>query len=445
MLRVAIEQTNARMQLAAPVYCPDRPDQVLLRTGYRLTDAVIDRLRKMHVPHVWIACPGLGDLCRHLNPEVLQQRGELARRVQQAFEVAQNQAVARLDYHTYRQTIAGLVEKLLSHPASIVALDELAANNTTLMGHSLRVSYLAVLLGLKLDAYLVKQRWRLSPRRAKDVTNLGLGAMLHDIGRVAMHRRPGAWPEPHPLEELADPATLANPNGDGEARDWRHHVVLGAKMIHQRVDPTAHAVVAHHHQHYDGSGFPQLSNGRNASAPAGDHIHIYPRIACVADVYDRLRHPGGDRESSAVAALGAMLQPPLIDWFDPKVLGALIEAVPPYPPGTAVTLSDGRRAAIVRHQPPTPCRPVVQIIDANAAGEPVTLDPAEAAAAAGEPVTLDPAEDGAAASEPVTLDLAEDGAPTIAEADGCDVSDLNFNLPAHWGDPRIATAAHAWA
>ena len=63
----------------------------------------------------------------------------------------------------------------------------------------------------------------------------------------------------------------------------------GYDKIHGEVEPTAAVAVLNHHQHYDGSGFPDLmhTNGTRSTSH-GQRIHIFPRILHVADLYDRL-------------------------------------------------------------------------------------------------------------------------------------------------------------
>ena len=125
-----------------------------------------------------------------------------------------------------------------------------------------------------------------------------------------------------------------------------------------RLDPSASTVVLHHHQRFDGSGFA----GSEYPVQRGEDIHVYARIAAVADQFDRLRHPPGLPEQPAAFALQAMLQPALRRRFDPAVIGALLDVVPPYPPGATLRLSDGRLVEALDHHPSDPCRPVVQVV-----------------------------------------------------------------------------------
>jgi hypothetical protein len=71
-----------------------------------------------------------------------------------------------------------------------------------------------------------------------------------------------------------------------------------------------------------------------------------------------------------VWALAAMLSEKLRTRFDPNVLRALVEVVPPYPPGSRVTLSDGSEAIVIDHQIADPCNPTVKRLPGNELPEP---------------------------------------------------------------------------
>ncbi|QKK07126.1 MAG: hypothetical protein HND58_02425 [Planctomycetota bacterium] len=146
-------------------------------------------------------------------------------------------------------------------------------------------------------------------------------------------------------------------------------------MLRGGVGPSAAAAVLHHHQRFDGSGFPHRETFHGDPQPVnGTDIHIFARIVAVADVFDRLRHPAptapGAEEPDpvpVVRVLRQMLRTEMAGWFDPIILHALVHAVPAFPPGSVVTLNDGRRAVVVSWDPLNPCRPTVAL--AAAAGD----------------------------------------------------------------------------
>ena len=384
MLRVDLRQSQPNMKLALPVMNPQAPDRVLLKVGFTLTPEIINKLEKVGVRSIWVRYPSLDTLSQYMDPEAVRVRQEIVRDIVDAFDKMQHQASAKLPYESYTRSVEHMIEHLATHPSAAVFLGDIADAEDDLMRHCASVTYLSLLLGMKLESYIVRERKHIDPARAKDLANLGVGAMLHDIGIL-----------------LLPPAVRERHRGSGDDHDsqWREHPTLGFQHVRGKVEPSAATVVLNHHQRSDGSGYA----GKTMPVLADKAMHVYARIAAVADHFDALRRPVGVPPQPTVWALSAMLSESERGKFDASVLRALIEAVPAYPPGTIVRLSDGQHAVAIDHNPIHPCRPTVQIIP-----DPATLDPNDL-----------PFGD--------RIDLSELNASLyVAEAEGHDVAELNF-------------------
>jgi HD-GYP domain-containing protein (c-di-GMP phosphodiesterase class II) len=190
--------------------------------------------------------------------------------------------------------------------------------------------------------------------------------MMHDIG---MTRLP------------ADVLERYNRTLTESDETWREHVRIGHEMVKGDLEPAAAAIILHHHQHYDGSGFPSKRDGTTQAQVKGSGIHVFARIVGAADLFDRLRHPahapGADPDMHpsipTVRALRLLREKPYCEWIDPVVRLALYAVAPPYPPGTVVTLSDGRVGAVVDWSPLDPCRPTIEILSATIRGDPTFI------------------------------------------------------------------------
>jgi putative two-component system response regulator len=105
------------------------------------------------------------------------------------------------------------------------------------------------------------------------VNSIGIGSALHDIGKVGVEDA-----------VLLKPGPLTS----DEYRRIQQHTVLGGECIRQiqrRVgDPMflelSREIAMHHHEKWDGSGYPQ--------GLAGEEIPLAARIVAIADVYDAL-------------------------------------------------------------------------------------------------------------------------------------------------------------
>ncbi len=349
MLRVSLIQARPGMRLAAPVLHPDRPDTMLLRAGFTLDDRAIERLRSMSLPEIWIEYPDLQFIEKFISPKITQQRGATQKMLTEIFDRLGSNANAKLDYLTYRNTVRDFVQSLINEPDAALYIQAMSEGDGPLLRHSADVTFLSLLMGLKLDAYLIAQRRRLAPHRAKDVVALGVGAMLHDIGLLQID------------EEALQRFYRTNDESDAE---FRRHVILGYEQIHGGLDAPAAAAILHHHQHFDGSGFPtRRKSGDEVRGLAGEEIHIFARILTAADLFDRLRYSDPSAgPGPTVKALSMMREEPYRDWVDPVVFKALLSVVPAYAPGTVVKLSNGESGAVVDWDPADPCRPTVQRI-----------------------------------------------------------------------------------
>jgi diguanylate cyclase (GGDEF)-like protein/putative nucleotidyltransferase with HDIG domain len=121
-------------------------------------------------------------------------------------------------------------------------------------GHSQKVSAYAALIAEALEM------------NDAEIEEIRLGGVLHDIGKVGI------------------PETILNKSGPLNPDEWetmKSHVVFGAKIL-DPLTPLARIreMVLHHHEFFDGSGYPDALSGH--SIPLG------ARVIAVADAYDTI-------------------------------------------------------------------------------------------------------------------------------------------------------------
>jgi HD-GYP domain-containing protein (c-di-GMP phosphodiesterase class II) len=351
VLILPIEDAAAGMRLAAPVYHPAQVEQELLRRGYVLERNVLDRLRSLGVGTLAVDWPGLEDLDRHLAPTLSPARQKLYEQIKETISANQRRMRPAVSFTDYYATTRELVLSLLGNGTTPIYVEVLSRLGSSAIGHAAAVAHLSLVLGLKLETYLIEQRSRLPPRHAREVVNLGVAGMLHDMGKLKLPPNQQGFDVFH---EPPDEPTLAG---------HREHAALGYEMIRRGVEPSAAAAVLHHHQRFDGSGFPSLPQKTPPDTPlAGTDIHVFGRILAMADGFDRLTTPidGSPRRSNLLAIRD--LRTKYAHWFDPKVLATLAVVAPPFLPGTRVTLSDGTLAAVSDVEPNAPFRPAIRRI-----------------------------------------------------------------------------------
>lgn len=309
---------------------------------------LIPRLRELGVVEVWIRNRNLEFLEGVIDEGLGDRQREVYQHVRRNFEAIMGDAAIELDLVHFQSSITGLFDFLKQSSCGNVLLQKLDAFDNYLMSHSTNVCYLALLVGMKLERYLIEQRVFKSAREAKDLQCLGLGCLLHDVGKMRI-----------PSQILNKPGRLTPEEMDV----MRLHPIFGHEMVRGRVPAAASQVVLNHHQRFAGGGYPARVDSRTGDTlppMRGQQIPIFSRIATVCDVYDAATTA---RVYSAaklpVQALYEM-RTACPGFFDPVVEQAFHQVIPPFPLGQVVTLASGIEAVVVDFNPRHPFRPKVQ-------------------------------------------------------------------------------------
>jgi diguanylate cyclase (GGDEF)-like protein len=168
--------------------------------------------------------------------------------------------------------------------------------------HSERVSDLAVRVAERLGL-------------AQELVELTrLAASLHDLGKLAI-----------PEEILRKPGPLTDP----ERLVLERHPQIGYRMLESLgVTPVAEWVL-HHHERWDGTGYPD--------ALQGEDIPLGARIIFVADAFDAMTNDRVYRRKLTVEAALAELESCAGTQFDPDAVAALVTELSPLRAGVAAS------------------------------------------------------------------------------------------------------------
>jgi HD-GYP domain-containing protein (c-di-GMP phosphodiesterase class II) len=235
-----------------------------------------------------------------------------------------------------------IAQDVASAGDAVLALSDLASADAYTMQHSIDVCANGLLLARRvfLDYGRVDYRGNRTWTQIENrLVKLGVGLLLHDVGKLAI------------------PATVLNKPGKLDEGEWelmRTHPTVGVQMLSGgNVSDLSRAVVRSHHERWDGNGYPD--------AKPGPKVPQVARIAAVADVFDAVtserpyataapQHVGVDviKQGSATA-------------FDPEVVKTFLRTVAPYPPGAEIELGDGRRGVVLSVPPGKLHLPLVRI------------------------------------------------------------------------------------
>lgn len=201
-----------------------------------------------------------------------------------------------LGQHGIRQREAALVARSREiaqarHEIALAVIGALDLRDTETEGHSLRVQSLSVAIARRLGC------------TGAELDIIGLGALLHDIGKIGVSDR-----------VLRKPGPLSSAEWD----EVRRHPELGYRYLKRltMVDGVADIVRAHH-ERYDGKGYPL--------GLAGDAIPLGVRIFAVADAYDAMTSDRPYRRARSHAAAVAEIECNSGTQFDPRVVRAFLE------------------------------------------------------------------------------------------------------------------------
>lgn len=226
------------------------------------------------------------------------------------------------------QMVEGMVGKMLEQEETAIRLLSESVGERASQ-HSINVTVIALLLGKTLG---------LDPAQL-DI--LGGGALLHDIGLIALPER---------LRWLDTRFTAA------ERRMYQEHVAHGIAICTKMKIPAEQlAIIAQHHELADGRGYPQQL--------VGDQIAPLARIVALVNLYDNLCNPANPTQAITPHEALALIFAQMRHQFDNKVLMPFIRMMGVYPPGSVVELSDGRMALVVSVNAARPLKPNVVIYE----------------------------------------------------------------------------------
>ncbi|MBR3255663.1 MAG: HD domain-containing protein [Clostridia bacterium] len=167
------------------------------------------------------------------------------------------------------------------------------AKDTYTRGHSDRVSAYSVLIGEKLGL------------SEEDIKTLKIGGLFHDIGKIGI-----------PDSILLKEAKLT----DDEYSQIKNHPTIGAHILSKvSYFKDMLPIVKHHHEKYDGTGYP--------SRLKGEEIPYLARIAAVADSFDAMTSKRSYRNSMSLDVVIEEIERCRGTQFDPQIADVFLEVL----------------------------------------------------------------------------------------------------------------------
>ena len=213
-----------------------------------------------------------------------------------------------------KKVVADMVDSVIRNPDALMCLNQLKDKDEYTALHSLRVCVLALAFGRHLEL------------SEEELNLLGIGALLHDIGKMKV-----------PNDILNKPGKLT----EDEFALMKSHVPRGVEILEKAhgISSAAIDVARYHHERYAGNGY--------ALGTKGDQIGLFGSVGAIVDCYDAIT---SDRSyHTGMSAHDALTK--MYSWrgrdFQPLLVEQFIQCMGIYPIGSVVELNNGSIGVVV--------------------------------------------------------------------------------------------------
>lgn len=307
MALVPISELKPGMRLSEDIRLKD--GRLLLLAGFIIKEIYIESLEAFGVESVEIDDCTM-DADNYTDPQKIYDDAYLSiKNIMDSVRAGYN-----IDVAAILNTVSGIVFNVINKDMVMVQISGMKDIDNYTYYHSLNVCIYSVITGKTLGM------------NADELTQLGVGALLHDIGKCKI-----------PMEILMKPGKLT----DEEFYVMKLHTYYGNEIILDTpgLDKRTATVALQHHEKWDGTGYPYKMQK--------DTIDIFARIVCVVDVYDAITSDRVYRKKCAPYEAFKFIRENSGKLFDPKVCDAFISSIKLYPENSLVVLSTGEIGRVI--------------------------------------------------------------------------------------------------
>jgi len=230
-----------------------------------------------------------------------------------------------IDVKEAKSLVSTLTTNIMENPMALIWLTQLKNRDEYTANHSLNVCILALFFGRSIGL------------NTQQLNELGIGALLHDIGKLRV-----------PLEILNKPDRLTN----DEFEVMKKHTLFGYDLLKNKgeLSQEALAILQQHHERVDGHGYPFGLESHG--------IGLYSKIVKIVDVYDAVTSKRAYQdEISPYHALNCIYSD-RNGAFDEELVQQFLKHMGIYPVGCTIELSTGEVGIVTsinekRHLTPT--------------------------------------------------------------------------------------------
>lgn len=323
MRLVSIDMLTPDMKIARAVY---NQGALILPAGRMNVSRYIPNLRNMGIEYVYV---------EDNKSEGIEIQDAIAERTRihckQTLQnaIRQFSITDKLETKELENCVDSVITEILRTPDVQVSLNDIASNDEYTYTHSVSTMVYALMIARKLNY------------NAQKLAVLGLGTLLHDIGKM-----------------LIDHDVMYK---DGKLTDQEYeyvkmHSLYGYQALRRipSLSEQVRQIAYMHHERIDGSGYPQ--------GLQGEELSEYIRIVSIADVYDALTTDRCYRKKwPAHKAMDFLIERSGRE-FEPDLVRMFTQQLAVYPNGSLVRLSDRHIGIVAAQNRNMPLRPVVRVV-----------------------------------------------------------------------------------
>jgi len=305
-------------------------NELMLSKGKMLSETEIRRIQILKYPGVYIQ----DDISNEIEVKSAissSLKNTTVKVLKQFFNHVKNgdDKSSVIEFNRIKDLVNQIVDEISADKNTTLNMLDLKVFDDYTYYHCVNVAVISIILGVA------------AQYPTSTLYKLGIGALLHDIGKVFLSKA---------IIEKKEKLT------EVEFEEMKKHCIYGSRYLRDRweVPYESNVAVLTHHERFDGSGYPH--NLKHEKIPE------FGRIITIADVFDALTSdrpyrkamPPSEAVEYIMGGSGVMFDPVFVDIFTRRIA--------PYPVGTCVELSNGLIGIVVETYE-SPCmRPKIKIL-----------------------------------------------------------------------------------
>ena len=345
MIRVDVKDLKGDEILAVPVMSAS--DTVLVQSDTELKEEYIQKLTDQRIGYVYVKeQTGSGQIVKERKEEKEPQQKKIYR-LDETTDRSREIVAGILDRHIYKhnsdlkkigEAAENIIDSVLSDHDVLTNVTEIRNVSTDMYTHCINVCTLSTIMALRLKM------------SNKQIHNIAMGAILHDIG----------------LRYINVPYVNVSENKmtNKDAVEYKKHTIFGYSSLQDEewLPDVAKEIILFHHERIDGSGYPFQHKG--------DRLKPEVKLVSICDDFDSMISGIGSEKMKIYEAIEYIKVHSGVK-YDPTIASKFLDSVAAYPVGCTVYTSDGEKAVVIRQNKEAADRPVIRMTE-HADGTPYT-------------------------------------------------------------------------